>query len=183
MNFFFTIQSGRWTGSKRSFFLAGGVLSGVVSALCIVLLFHLTGLSIANASGPELILTDVGTGKLVYERVLPHGEPFSIRFIHSIHRTPIIETYHIDASGQIILDAVAYQSLGVGNPSTLEDGQTFRLDQGYMIIEQMNRRLGEFVLATGQVVADHHLLFEGDDIPLTELCPPGTRLSFAARMP
>jgi hypothetical protein len=176
------IRSGRWTGSKRSFFLAGGVLSGFICAMCIVLLLQPPALGRVNTFGPQLILTDVGTGKLVYKRVLPPGESFSIRYIHSIHRTPVIETFHADASGQIILDAVAYQSLGVGVPSTLEEGQTFRLDQGYIIIEQMNRVLGEFVLATGQVVADHHLLVDGEDIPLAELCPPGTRLSFTVRM-
>jgi hypothetical protein len=134
-----------------------------------------------NVPTPILTLTKVATGKTIYEKAVPVGSPFAIRFIHSIHRTPVEEWFYIDASNRIVLERVIYESLGVGNPSSLEEGQIFRLSDGKLMMDRMNRVLGQFVLATGQVIADHRLIIEGEEIQLARLCPPGTSVLIEAR--
>jgi hypothetical protein len=153
----------------------------LLAAAGLVGLLGSRGLKSGSGDVPTLTLSVTATDQIIYERALSVGSPFAIRYIHSIHRTPVEEWFHIDSENQIILDRVIYESLGVGNPTTIEEGQTLRLLDGKLIIEGMNRVLGRFVLATGQVIADHRLIIEGEEIPLADLCPPGTSVLIEAR--
>ena len=120
-----------------------------------------------------LTITDGKTAELLYASPLRTGDRFAIQFIHSIHRTPVYEEYYIDNQFNMILDRVIYESYGVGNPSTLEPGQTFKQENGKYIIGNVNRKFPYFDLSIGQVIANHQLMIKDQWIPLASLQPSG----------
>jgi len=128
-----------------------------------------------------LTVTESRTGRVVLREPVSAGDVLEIRYIHSIHRTPVEERYHIDGEGQIVLDSVRYKSYGVGMLSELEPGETFRLEDGAMIVANLNRAIGSIPLRIGQVIADHHLLLHGMDVPLARISHPGAFIVIAVR--
>lgn len=121
-----------------------------------------------------LTITDGKSMDLLFVERMEPDERFAIEFIHSIHKTPVYEEYFIDDGQNIILDQVIYESYGVGNPSTLEPGQTYKHVNGKYIIGNMNRKLPYFDQAIGQIIADHQLKLKGKSVPLAGLNPPGS---------
>jgi len=121
------------------------------------------------------------SGALVYVRAVAPGETFVIDFVHSVHRTPVRETYRVAEGGGFVLERVAYESFGVGNPSAPEPGQTFRIVDGTYTIDGLERRLPSIRLRVGRKAADHHIAFGGERIPLTRWVEPGSRLEIAAK--
>ena len=105
--------------------------------------------------------------------VLP-GDTFDIRFIHSVHRTPVEERYIIGDRREIVLTGVVYESYGVGNPSGPEPGQRFRLTDGKYEITGIDRRLPEIRLRIGQKVAGHTLTIGGRTMPFAAWSEPGS---------
>lgn len=128
-----------------------------------------------------LTIFDGKSMDLLYVERMETNERFAIQFIHSIHKTPVYEEYFIDDQQNIVLDQVTYESYGVGNPSTLEPGQTYEHVNGKYIIGHMNRKLPYFDQAIGQVIANHQLKIKGKWIPLASLNPPGSWVRIQAR--
>jgi len=129
----------------------------------------------------SLTIAEEPAGRLVFAEPAGTGDSFAIRFIHSVHRTPVEELYRIAANGDMVLERVVYESYGVGNPSQAEPGQSFRIEDGKLIIERFDRRFDVIRLRVGQKVADHELIAFGRAIPLAELAEPGTRVRIEIR--
>lgn len=136
-----------------------------------LVLFFIIVLLVTWPSQIALTITDGRTAKLVYASPLKIGDRFAIQFIHSIHRTPVYEEYYIDNQLNMVLDQVIYESYGVGNPSSLEAGQTFKQENGKYIIGHINRKFPSFDLSIGQVIANHQLKIKNQWIPLASLNP------------
>ncbi|MCI3921238.1 DUF1850 domain-containing protein [Paenibacillus sp. TRM 82003] len=124
-----------------------------------------------------LTITEVETGRLLVAVGAEEGDAFEIAFIHSVHRTPVEEYYRISADGAIVLEKVVYETYGIGNPSAPEPGQRFRVEDGKMIIENMNRRLPALNQRIGQLVADHQWVWRGRSIPFSSFGEPGSLVS------
>jgi hypothetical protein len=131
---------------------------------------------------PVLTVTESRTGRVVLSEPVSAGDVLKIRYIHSIHRTPVEERYHIDRRGRIVLDSVRYESYGVGMLSELEPGETFHWEDGAMVVANLNRVIGSIPLRIGQVIADHHLLLHGMDVPLAKISHPGAFVVIAVRI-
>lgn len=128
-----------------------------------------------------LTISDGKSKDLLYVERMERNERFAIQFIHSIHKTPVYEEYFIDEEQNIVLDQVTYESYGVGNPSTLEPGQTYRHENGKYIIGHMNRIMPYFDQAIGQVIANHQLKVKGKWIAFNEINPPGSWVRIQAK--
>jgi len=127
-----------------------------------------------------LTVTDA-RGTLLYAESARPGDTFELRFIHSVHRTPVEEAYTIDQSGGLVLERVVYETYGVGNPSQAEPGQRFRIEDGKMIIDSFDRRFDAIRLRIGQRIAEHELIVGGRAIPLREIGAPGERVTIKAK--
>lgn len=100
---------------------------------------------------------------------------FTVKYIHSVERTPVWETYTAE-DGKIVLRETIFQSYGAGLPSTspydfdiVEDG--FRL---YNIDLEMT----DLVYRTGAVRANHELLVGGETYPFTDFSQPTEGVKF-----
>lgn len=127
---------------------------------------------------PVLMIRQAPEGRIVFQTPIDKGSRFSLTYIHSIHRTPVEELFIINEERQIVLDAMLFESYGVGMPTSLEGNETFRMADGKMRIENIDRPLHTFDLRIGQVIAEHKLLMRGREIPLSKLCKPGSAVRF-----
>lgn len=121
-------------------------------------------------------------GQILYSTPLQPREPFYIQYIHSIHLTPVLEKYYVDEELNIVVDAVTYDTYGVGMPSELEEGQTFTQENGKFTLGNINRHLPFFDQRIGQVIANHKLIVRQQEIPLSIIASPGSSIRFQADM-
>jgi hypothetical protein len=101
------------------------------------------------------------------------GTPFSIHFIHSVQKTPVLENLAVDADGRsLVLHSTKYQSFGVGLPFLAEEGYFYQ-EGDYYILDGMERHFPQLTLRTG--VGTQLTLYLGGRIyRLFETYPPGT---------
>ncbi|WP_309118581.1 DUF1850 domain-containing protein [Paenibacillus sp.] len=109
------------------------------------------------------------------------ADPFEIRFIHSVHRTPVIERYRVGKDRSLVLEQVVYESYGIGNPSSPEPGERFRMEDGKFVIDRMDRRFRVLRLRIGREVANHELTVAGRTYPHAEWSEPGRRIRLEAK--
>ncbi|MDR1701950.1 MAG: DUF1850 domain-containing protein [Sporomusaceae bacterium] len=66
------------------------------------------------------------------------GKKFSLKFIHSVHLTPVVENFVITGHKTFDLESTEYQSLGVGMPFSRQDG-VFLSEGGKFVMKDMDR--------------------------------------------
>ena len=117
-------------------------------------------------------------GELVAVTAATAGKPFSLRFIHSVQKTPVVENLAIAADGQgVVLHSTKYQSFGVGLPFLASEG-TFHEEGDYFIFDNMERYFPKLDLRTG-VGTQLTLMLNGREYRLYEKYPPGTMISIS----
>lgn len=147
----------------------------LISLSLAVIVFH-TALWITLPTQLAFTITSLDSGRLVYAETVSVGDSFEIRFLHSVHRTPVEEQFRIMQDHSIMLEQVRYETYGVGNPSEPQPGEVFRMENGTLILEQMKRRFPEIQLRIGQKVANHELVLDGRRLPLSTCSAPGSRV-------
>lgn len=125
-----------------------------------------------------LMITQSPDGRIVYQARVEEGSRFSLAYIHSIHRTPVEEFFVVNEKRQIVLDAMTFESYGVGMPTSLVGDESFTMADGKLRIEHIDRTLDSFELRIGQVIANHMLLLGEQEVHLSELSQPGSAVRF-----
>ena len=118
----------------------------------------------AEVDGKEVTVTSVDAEKNL---------PLTINFIHSVQKTPVIEELEFDGEKFILL-RTKYKSHGVGLPFMESDG-TFREEDGFFIMDDMNRPIPNLSLRTG-VGTKLTITLAGQEIKLYEKFPAGTKI-------
>ncbi len=91
---------------------------------------------------------------------LPFGEPaFTISYVHSVTRTPVIETYRVDGDG-IVQTQIRFAQHGPGLPTQADAGGTFERRDGQFVLT-MARRLPVIVM---RVHADQQPRLQADTV-------------------
>ena len=116
-------------------------------------------------------------GMLVFAQPVHPDDSFNIRFIHSVHKTPVEEYFGITDEETMMLYKVVYETYGVGTPSVLREHEQFRLDNGKLIIENIQQRFTIIHQRIGQIVANHQLIMNGRSIPFDSWSRPGSVVS------
>lgn len=102
---------------------------------------------------------------------------FSIRYIHSVQKTPVIEVFTLDLREGIELRETLYKDFGAGLPFLVEGSSRFRSGGGWYRLYGINRHLRDMTFRVGRF-ADFHLLIKGEEISLTKFERPGRSLLF-----
>lgn len=123
-------------------------------------------------STPALFLQADGQ-KTVLVRQLRDEVPLTVRFIHSVQKTPVEEFLTAYADGHFHLTGTRYQSHGVGLPFLPEEG-TFRQEGDYFVLD-MDRDYPALSLRTG-VGTQLTIEAGGTCVPVYEIYPVGTRI-------
>lgn len=129
--------------------------------------------------GLELRITPLKeTGPLL---VLPvdEGEPFTVRYMHSVENAPIWETHSVDGRGRIFIEEERYLKFGAGMGRMPGVGRMVRRGP-YEAIENMHMATGDFILRIGSPGVDHTVLWRGTETNLSSLAPHAA-VKFSAR--
>jgi hypothetical protein len=123
-----------------------------------------------------LVVKDTETSQLLWSQPIKNGGSFAIRWIHSIHRTPVVEYYQVK-DGRVVLTEMTFEDYGIGMESELAPGEKLMTENGTFRIVNMNRVFPALHLFIGQVRANHTLLFQGKEIPLGTVDKPGSAIT------
>ena len=125
-----------------------------------------------------LYARDMWTKDQLKSWLIPRDMTFSVKYTHSVERTPVWETYSVKKD-EIILEETIFQSYGAGLPATspydfdiVEDG--FRL---YNIDQVMTN----LIYRTGAVRANHELLIGDKSYPFLDFSEPTEGVKFETR--
>ena len=126
----------------------------------------------------RLVLTNADTGEKIASYPAGEGDTFSIGFIHSVNKSPVIDYYEIRTDGIYVVKTV-YYGFGAGVQTELEAGQKLEYgEDGSMIITGFDRKMDDLVYFVG-TVSDHTLTLDnGRQVSLRDLCGRNTKVRF-----
>ncbi|MGE7270805.1 DUF1850 domain-containing protein [Brevibacillus panacihumi] len=125
---------------------------------------------------PSLVIRESASNHLVWSSKITSEQTFALRWTHSIHRSAIEELYRIEDE-HLILSEMSFHDYGIGMENELAPGEELVVKDGLFRILHMNRKFPALHLFTGQVRANHTLLFAGSEIPLSSVVEPGTAIT------
>ncbi len=106
------------------------------------------------------------------------GDEFSIRFIHSVNKSPLTDVYEI-RNHRIYVVRTIYYGFGAGVQTQIEEGQTLTYgEDGSMIVSGFDREIPNLSYIVG-TVSDHTLILGGEEISLRGLCGKNAMVAFS----
>jgi len=119
-------------------------------------------------------LLDTNTGAVVHAVPVFPGDGFTLKYIHSVEKTPVFERYVINASGDIYLQETIIKSSGYGLPETQSTGN-FRFENGWLRITDFNLKISPLVFRVSYL-NDMLLIFDEHIVNLPDIAPHGNRI-------
>lgn len=98
---------------------------------------------------------------------------FTIRYTHSVHRTPVTEYYKIKDDGDIEQVKLKYERTAIGMPSNASGDEVFKHIGDHYIITNMHRVFPYIDLRVGQVISNHTLIFKNKKYRIADFTGPG----------
>ena len=173
-----SLKSG-WFGIWLNLGLA--VFTLITAALCVFLLKGETEPASGPASGNSVILEirDTGSGIIYGKWPLEENGEFAVEFIHSVHQSPVRETFKVTGK-EIQPVSARFYSFGAGMQADVEEGQIMSRDGDALVITGFNRAFTElnYILGT---VSDHLLFINGEIISLRNLCGKNAHITLRIR--
>ncbi len=91
-----------------------------------------------------LVISDMNTGKTLWERGIEQGESFSHEYIHSVEKSPVKEVFQFSSTGEVLTMESWTKSFGAGLPYQREGD--VEMKDGYYVIKNLNRPIHGGVL-------------------------------------
>ena len=124
-----------------------------------------------------LVLRDGHTDKEITRYPFSPDDRFSIEFIHSVNKSPVIDVYEV-REGHIFVVETVYYHFGAGVPTELNEGETLTYgEDGSMIISGIDKSVDPLYYIVG-TVSDHTLSIGGSSISLRNLCGKNRLVKF-----
>jgi hypothetical protein len=153
----------------KRLFLASAALFALAAAVLFVFTYR----------GEYLLLSNEQTGKVLFSASVSDGETFSVSYVHSVNKSPVIEYYQIQ-DAEIHLTALRFCAFGAGMPTHPEEGQVMRIEDGDMVIDGFSRHMPYVCYFIGHA-SDHTLRIHDREIPLNTLDEPGQPVLFSVK--
>ena len=142
------------------------------ASVCRILFVSILIVLSAGCQRTERLLIE-SPGQVNHSVFLGQARDFSLKFIHSVEKTPVIENFHIREDGKFILISSLYRSYGVGLPTLPDEGKLTISADGWFLLENMNREFQDIRVRVGPE-AKLILKYEKKEYPLFEWYPPGS---------
>ena len=148
-----------------------------IAAIILLIIAAIFTLTVVTRRGWYLTVRN-GDTKAVYTRMkVAEGDEFSIGFIHSVNKSPLIDVYQIK-DHRIYVVRTIYYGFGAGVQTEIEDGQTLTYgDNGEMIVSGFNQEMTHLSYIVG-TVSDHVLTIHNKEISLRDLCGRNSTVEF-----
>lgn len=98
---------------------------------------------------------------------------FTVKWIHSVSKQPIYETYEIQDDLSIKIFEMIFNENGPNLPAGPEQGTKWEIKDGKFRVYNYNLVFDEVPVRIGQVVANHTLIYNDINLPLKEISRPG----------
>lgn len=116
--------------------------------------------------------------KVVFSAKAEEGMRFAVRFIHSVHRTPVIDSYVLGAGEKrIVQESTAYKAYGVGMPYLPQDG-TLTREGDYLVLTDLDLAFETIDFRVGEE-AQLTILMNETEYPIYRLAPQGALVHLA----
>jgi hypothetical protein len=152
-------------------------VSGFATIL-LMLLFIIAVLSVGCGKNHYLEVSDQ-RGQVLLTLPLNKGEEFSLKYFHSVHRTPVEEIFRLSPEGVLVLTATEFSSFGVGTPFLPEEGELTEIN-GSLLLKGLDRSLPELSLRP-LAITEHQLVHRGKVYPLIEYVESGSLIRIKVR--
>ena len=125
----------------------------------------------------SLQISSAKSGEIVGSIPVSEREEFTITFIHSVNKRPVIDYYRVEGM-QLVVFKSRYDSFGAGMPETSIDGMVLKQEtNGMLELANINRKLDVVTIFIG-TVAQHSIQIKQQDIPLEKFGQQGEPLEF-----
>lgn len=121
-----------------------------------------------------LVFEYKNTGKVLAYIPFSKEQTFKIKYTHSIHLSDVVESYVKTDDGQIKQYELMFEDFAIGMPSEAAEGEVFEEKDGKYYIKDMNRIFPYFDLRIGRVKANHTVVFQDMEYPLSNFIDKGT---------
>lgn len=158
------INKTQWTGQKLPTpLLAFILILIIIVAVAIIFMPSYTALVISSEDAKLTLALD-------------DGEDFGIQYMHSVNKSPVIDTVE-RAGDTLIIRSSLYQTYGAGIPILSDEvGSTYtETDEGFLLTG-IDTVMDEINLITG-TYSDHHLLYREQELILKEYFGEQTLIS------
>ena len=152
------------------------LIKNVISAIVIVsmALFILVSCKANGKKDIEnkrLIIYNNRLGNVIKEYPIPYDGYFSIGFIHSVNKSPVIDYYKFNENNEIYVYKTIYYNYGAGVETELENDEILSYgEDGSMIIDNINKKIDNLTYYLSDLY-DHTLNINGDkEISLWDIC-------------
>lgn len=126
----------------------------------------------------RLYLYDDKTNQLLDIYEFDNDKTFSIEFIHSVNKSPVIDYYIVDDKNNIIVTKTTYFNFGAGVQTELNDNEYIEYgNNGDMTVNNINKIISPLVYIVG-TVSHHTLNINNKDIILDDKYGKNTHIRF-----
>ncbi len=124
-----------------------------------------------NIENKKLIIYNNTTDSEIAKLPINAEDFFSIEFIHSVNKSPVIDYYRFNEKNEIYVYKTVYYNYGAGVETELENNETLRYgNDGSMIIENIDKKIDPLIYYLSNIY-DHKLKINDDkEYSLWELC-------------
>lgn len=152
--------------NKQSFFLLVAIFSFLI---CTVLYWWLL---------PLRITAETESGIALSLPTYPE-DTFSMRFTHSVHKTPVWENFVVNGVDELTLTSTEYRSYGVGMPSLPSEGVFTQLGDRFLLTN-LSRPFKQIPVRVGPE-AKLSLIHQNQEYPLYQWFEAGTLITLHIR--
>lgn len=110
---------------------------------------------------------------VLYQTRTKLNDKFTVRWIHSVSKQPVLETYMIQEDLSIKIYEMIFNENGANLPAGPEQGTKWEIKDGKFRAYNYSVVFEEVPVRIGQVVANHTLNYGQISLPLKKLSRPG----------
>lgn len=104
-----------------------------------------------------LQIIDSQTNKYLKSWRIKNGDNFTIEYIHSVEKSPVLENYIVDGKDIILLDTY-FQSFGAGLPATTPYSFE-KTEEGFRVYD-INEKIDNLIYRVGAAERNHKLILK-----------------------
>ncbi len=136
----------------------------VIIIIAISFLYPVHVLQILDGSKGTTVLYETKTN--IYDK-------FTVKWIHSVSKQPVLETYEIQEDLSIKIHEMIFNENGPNLPAGPEQGTKWEIKNGEFRVYNYSLSFDEVPVRIGQVIADHTLIYNDIVLPLKDVSRPG----------
>lgn len=143
------------------------ILASIVLLISIVTFYQINVL--------QVYIFDKGPNynDVIFQDAVGNEDLFSVHWIHSVSRRPVIETYKIENNNQISIHEMIFDSFSANLPARPEYNTKWEFFDDHIRVTNYDVIFDAVPVVIGKIVADHTLYFKDKIVPLKDLYKPG----------